>query len=135
MNALALFVGSLAAVLALAWTARRLGLGGGTIASAVAACEAAEAHFADFAATRAWLSADHGSAVITGADDSVVLLRVHGAGIVARRASPPLAPRSDGRTIVLAPDEPFAPAFAITLETGAEAALLTSLLAKQAPHV
>jgi hypothetical protein len=135
MNALALFIGSLAAVLALAWMARWLGLGGGAIASPDEACEIAEARFADFAATRCWLAVDHGTAVVAGEDGSVVLVRIQGAGVVARRAHPPLAARCERRTIALPPDEPFAPGFTITLESDAEAGLLTSLLGKRAPHV
>ena len=82
-------VGSLIAILVLAWLARALGFGaGGWIASEDQARAEAEASFAGFRAARATLSSDGASALVEGTDGSFVILKRHGVHPAGRRVTP-----------------------------------------------
>lgn len=76
-----LFLGSLAAILALSGAAWALGLGGAEIADEAEARAHAEALLSGFEASRATLTAD--GAEVTGADGRRVRLRRLGARFVA----------------------------------------------------
>jgi hypothetical protein len=79
----ALLAGSLGGVLFLALVAWALGLGGGELADEGEAMRIAEAELPGFVAVSAELAEDRQSAVMTGADDTRVRLRRHGAQFVA----------------------------------------------------
>lgn len=96
-----LMLGSLAGVLALAFIAWLLGLGGGGIDDAAAAMQHAEDAVGDFAATGAVIAENGHGGLVFGDDGSVVLLKQHGVRIAARRMAPPIAAaRVDGSVIV-----------------------------------
>ena len=104
MNALVLG-GSIAGVLALVLVAWLLRLGGASIADKAAARRAAEAHIYGFSAAEAWVSDDGRAALVRGADGSLVLLKVHGANVAARRLEPPLRATASKEGIVVASGE------------------------------
>jgi hypothetical protein len=134
MNQLALLGGSLAAILLLALAARILRLGGARLAGESEACEVVEATFADFEANRAWVDVDGSSAVVAGGDGSHALVRRHGAHFIARKLASPATVSTDGPKVVIASGERLLKPFTITLESEAEAGLLTSVLGSRAPH-
>ncbi|MBO9714082.1 hypothetical protein [Sphingomonas sp.] len=83
---------SFAAVLVMAGAAWALRLGGGGgIASEAEAIETADALLSGFEGRRAQLGSDGRAAVVTGADGSLALLKLHGARIAVRRLYPPFA--------------------------------------------
>jgi hypothetical protein len=134
MSQLALLGGSLAAILLLAMTAYLLRLGSARLNDVSEACEVAERTFADFDADRAWLDSEGAGAIVRGRDGSHVLVRRHGAHFIARRLESSAAIAVDGRKIVIASGERLLAPLTITLESDAEAGLLTSLLGSRAPH-
>ncbi|MFM9827336.1 MAG: hypothetical protein ACKVOB_01165 [Sphingomonas sp.] len=89
--------GSLAAILALAGIARLLRLGDARIASPEQAMQRAEEALAGFVAARALVSGDGGAALVAG-NDTVAVLKRHGAHVAIRRLVPPLrlAPAIEG---------------------------------------
>lgn len=89
MSKLVILGGSLVAILLLALVARLLRLGGARIASEGQAMAEAEAILSGFDAKNAVVSSDGQAAVVRGADDSMALLKVHGARIVGRRVVSP----------------------------------------------
>jgi hypothetical protein len=101
MNTL-LFLGSIAAVLALAAIAWMLRLGGGAIAGQAEARRLAEDEIVGFTADQAVVSTDRKAALVRGTDGSFVLLKVHGAQIASRHLASPLraTPSPEGVTIV-----------------------------------
>ena len=82
--------GSITGVLVLVLIARWLGLGGGAIGGEAEACQAAEDNQFGFVAETAIVSADGRAALVRGRDGTVLLLKVHGANLAARRLAPPL---------------------------------------------
>ena len=133
MNQFALLGGSLAAILLLALAAYLLRLGGARLGGEDEACKVAEATFADFDADRVWLDIDGQSAVVTGEDGSHVLVRRHGARFVARKLVSPAQVSTEGPVVIVASGERLLKPFVITLESGGEARLLTSLLGSAPP--
>ena len=89
MNVLIL-AGSITGVLVLVLIAWWLGLGGGAIAGEAGACQAAEDSQFGFVAEAAIVSADGKAALVRGRDGTLLLLKVHGANLAARRLAPPL---------------------------------------------
>ena len=98
---LPLLIGSIIGVLVLAWIAWMLGLGGAKIDGEAEACRFAEESLTGFAAAEAVVSSDGASALVRGADGTLVLLKVHGANIAWRRLPSPVkaASTDDGITI------------------------------------
>lgn len=133
MSQLALLGGSLAAVLLLALVAFLLRLGGGRLAGEDEARQVAEATFADFEAERAWLDIDGQSAVVAGRDDSLALVRRHGARFLTRRPPSPIQVSSEGPIVIVASGERLLRPFVITLASEREARLLTSVLGSAPP--
>ena len=93
-----ILAGSIAGVLVLVLIAWWLGLGGGAIGGEAEACRAAEDSQFGFVAEAAIVAADGQAAVVRGRDGSVLLLKVHGAHLAARRLAPLLrfTPVPDG---------------------------------------
>ncbi len=85
-------IGSLVAILALAWIARALKLGESRISDATTAAEFAEEALAGFRAGRAVVGTDGAAALVAGYTGIAVLKR-HGARVAVRRLIPPLALR------------------------------------------
>lgn len=84
-----LLLGSLAAILGLAYVSRLLKLGEGRIADADSASRIAEDALAGFVAREALVSHDGAAALVLGTDTIAVLKR-HGANVAVRRLVPPL---------------------------------------------
>jgi hypothetical protein len=83
-------LGSLAAILALAWIARRLKLGESRISDAATACRMAEDALVAFTAHRALVATDGSAAVVAGST-GIALIKRHGAQVAVRRLLPPLS--------------------------------------------
>jgi hypothetical protein len=100
MSQLALFAGSLIAVLGLAGLARLLKLGESRIADAEMARGLAEALLAGFEAREAVVGTDGAAALVAG-NGTVAVLKRHGAHVAARRLVPPirLSPAVEGVTV------------------------------------
>lgn len=97
--------GSLIAVAVMAGVALALRLGGGTIADEAEAIAAAEAALPGFEGTRAALGSDGRAAIVTGADGSIALLKMHGSQVAARRLSAPIDARETPDGLVVATGE------------------------------
>ncbi len=91
---------SLVAVLALAWVARLLGLGGDARITDAAAARAL-AHVYRFDAADVIVDRAGLAAIARDADDRFLLIRRHGAHFVGERLSAPLAARLDQRFLTL----------------------------------
>ena len=100
-----LLAGSLAGVLALAAIAWMLGLGGGAIGDGDEAMRTAEATCSGFRAERAFVSRDGRSALVAGADGDLVLLKVHGVHVAARRLTLPVAVETSADGVTIATGE------------------------------
>ena len=100
-----LLAGSLAGVLALAAIAWMIGLGGGAIGDAGEAMRTAEAACSGFRAERAFVSRDGRAALVGGADGDLVLLKVHGVHVAARRLARPVAIEASGDDVAIATGE------------------------------
>ncbi|GAA0736941.1 hypothetical protein [Sphingomonas japonica] len=96
-----LLVGSLGAILALAGTARWLGLGGIAIADDAQAIAAAQAAVAGFEAIAAQVDREGRAALVEGADGSAVVLKAAGARIAARHLQPPIRTADTDEGIVV----------------------------------
>lgn len=83
--------GSLAAVAALAAIAWMLRLGGGKIADEAEAIATADAMLSGFAGERAVVGSDGQAAIVHGRDETLALLKMHGAKVAARRLALPVA--------------------------------------------
>lgn len=95
MSQLAVFAGSLGAILVMTLAAWALGLGrGAAIASAEEAREAAEGMISGFDAGEAVLGSDGRAALVHGKAGDVALLKLHGARVAARHLRLPLASES-----------------------------------------
>ncbi len=105
--ALALQVlGSLAAIVALAWTAQRLNLGGDPrIASEDHARAIAKDAICGFDAQSVAIDRAGMGALLRDADDRVLLIRQHGSHFAARQISSHAGVRLDGRFLTLATDD------------------------------
>lgn len=105
--ALALQVlGSLAAIVALAWTAQRLKLGGDPrIASEDHARAIAKDAICGFDAQLVAIDRAGMGALLRDADDRVLLIRQHGSHFAARQISSHAGVRLDGRFLTLATDD------------------------------
>jgi len=101
VSKLAIFGGSIVAVLVLALLARLLGLGGARIGSAEEAGAAAEAMISGFEGGAVALGSDGRAALVHGGAADAALLKVHGARIAARHLRAPFvsAPASGGLAI------------------------------------
>ena len=97
--------GSVAGVLGLVLVAWWLGLGGDDIDGEAQALRAAEEAQVGFVAESAVVSGDRQAAVVRGSDGSVVLLKVHGAHLAARRLTPPFRMRAERDEVVIATGE------------------------------
>lgn len=97
--------GSLAAVLFVAWLVGRLGLGGARPLDEPTARQLVEATFVGrrFGAVR--LDRDGRGALVEGLDGTAALVRPHGDKWVARLLHPPIEARTDGETLIVAPNE------------------------------
>jgi hypothetical protein len=95
-----LLLGSLVAVLALGLAARWLGLGGGRIESADEACRIAGEALPEFAAERAWVSAEGMSAVAIGGD-GLALIKQHGTQPAVRFVARPVSAEVEGDDLIL----------------------------------
>ena len=82
-------VGSLIAIVVLAWVARLLKLGESRISDPARAAEFAEQALAGFRAGRAIVATDGAAALVAG-DAGIALLKRHGARVAVRRLIPPL---------------------------------------------
>ena len=100
-----LLAGSLVGVLALAVIAWMLGLGGGAIVGADEAMRTAEAACNGFRGERAFVSRDGRSALVGGADGDLVLLKVHGVHVAARRLTLPVAVETSADGVTIATGE------------------------------
>jgi hypothetical protein len=100
-----LLAGSLAGVLALAAIAWLMGLGGGAIGEGGEAMRTAEAACSGFRAERAFVSRDGRAALIEGAEGDLVLLKVHGVHVAARRLAHPAVLEASADGIVIATGE------------------------------
>ena len=78
-----------------------MGLGGGAIGDGDEAMRTAEAACSGFRADRAFASRDGRAALVAGADGDLVLLKVHGVHVAARRLARPVIvePSIDGVSI------------------------------------
>ena len=100
MSELYIFIGSLAAILALAGAAWMLRLGGGSIADTTEAMRAAEDQLSGFDADRALVGSDGQAALVHGRDGSVALLKLHGTRIAVRRLdTPAIRQTSEGMVV------------------------------------
>ena len=97
--------GSVTGVLGLVLAAWWLGLGGGAIDGEAEALRAAEEAQVGFVAESAVVSSDRQAALVRCGDGSVVLLKVHGAHISARRLTPPIRIRAERDGVVIATGE------------------------------
>ena len=97
--------GSVAGVIGLALIAWWLGLGGGAIDGEAQALRAAEEAQVGFVAEAAFVSNDRQAALVRGSDGSVVLLKVHGANLAARRLTLPIRMRAENDGVVIATGE------------------------------
>ena len=84
-----LLLGSLAAVLGLAWVSRLLKLGESRIADEESAARFAEEALAGFVARDALVSQDGSAALVLG-NGAIAVLKRHGARVAVRRMVPPL---------------------------------------------
>src|SRR5688572_26459716 len=100
-----LLAGSLAGVLALAAIAWMLGLGGSAIGGADEAMRTAEAACSGFRGECAFVSRDGRSALVGGADGDLVLLKVHGVHVAARRLTLPVAVETSADGVTIATGE------------------------------
>lgn len=100
-----LLAGSLAGVLALAAIAWLMGLGGGAIGDGDEAMRTAEAACSGFRAERAFVSRDGRAALVEGADGDLVLLKVHGVHVAARRLERPVAAEASADGVDVATSE------------------------------
>ncbi len=120
--------GSVAAILAIAWLVRRMGLGAAHLrirdeADAIRRAEEAEWGFGGVSA-----AVDSGgyAALVTNGDGAVMLLRAHGAHIAARRVTQAWQARLDRNRLELRSDERFfAP---VLLDLGARAPVVAAQL-------
>lgn len=98
--------GSLAAILALAWLAGRLGLGGDPrIESEDHARALAEEALCGFDARQTCVDRAGIGALLRDADDRVLLIRQHGSHFAARQISSHAGVRLDGRFLTIATDD------------------------------
>ena len=97
--------GSIAGVAGLVLAAWWLRLGGGAIDGEAGALRAAEEAQVGFAADAAFVSSDGQAALVLGDDRSLVLLKVHGANVAARKLAQPLQLRTDGDAVIVATGE------------------------------
>jgi len=111
------FVGSLIAVLFVAWLVGRLGLGTVAPLDEAAARRVAEDVFIGHRFCAVALDASGRAALLEATDGSVVLVRAHGDKWVARQLRAPHAARADGDQLVVEAGEPMFGA--TTLELGA----------------
>lgn len=81
------FAGSVAAIVVLAGMAWALGLGGGGIADEAEAMRIAEDALTGFDAVSARVAADGRAALVTGADGSFAVVKLHGAQPAVRRVT------------------------------------------------
>jgi hypothetical protein len=100
-----LLAGSLAGVLALAAIAWLMGLGGGAIGDGDEAMRTAEAACSGFRAERAFVSRDGRAALVEGAEGEIVLLKVHGVHVAARRLTRPVAVETSADGVAIATGE------------------------------
>jgi len=100
-----LLAGSLAGVLALAAIAWLMGLGGGAIGDADEAMRTAEAACSGFRAEHAFVSRDRRAALVEGAEGDLVLLKVHGVHVAARRLTRPVAVETSADGVAIATGE------------------------------
>ena len=114
------FAGSLAAILILAWFARRLGLGGDErLREADEARRLAEEAVCGFDARDVALDRAGIGALLRGADGRVLLLRRHGARWAARLVDDPAGVRLDRNFLTVTTSEkPFG---SVTLDLGDQA--------------
>ena len=97
--------GSIAGVAGLVLAAWWLRLGGGGIDGEAGALRAAEDAQVGFVAEAAFVSSDRQAALVRGTDGSLVLLKVHGANLAARKLALPLQLRAEGDAVVVATRE------------------------------
>lgn len=107
MTPLHVFFGSLAAIVALAFVARMLRLGGGSIADTAEAMREAEAQLSGFEAERAVVGSDGQAALVHGRDGSIALLKMHGTRVAARRLASPRIRRTGEGLIVASGERRF----------------------------
>lgn len=94
-------------MLALAGLAAWMKLGGGAIASEAEAIAAAEADHPGFNGVRAAVDKTGNAAMVTGDDDSVVVLKIVGARIASRHLAGSFVTSSDGVFTVATGDRWF----------------------------
>jgi hypothetical protein len=99
--------GSVVAVLALAGIAWALKLGGRKIADEAEAIATAEAMLSGFEAERAVVGSDGLAALVHGRDESLAVLKVHGARIAARRLALPVEAEATADGLRIATGEAF----------------------------
>ena len=100
-----ILTGSIAGVVALVLVAWWLGLGGGAIGGEAEACQAAEDNQFGFVAEAAIVSVDGKAALVRGRDGTILLLKVHGANLAARKLAPPLRVTATEDGVVVATGE------------------------------
>jgi hypothetical protein len=121
MATLLQFVGSLIAILALAWLARRLGLGGDRrIASDDEARELAEEALCGFDGEEVAIDRSGTAALVRDREGRILLLRRHGAHFASRLLGPDVAIRREADRLTFATlDRRFGD---VTLDLGPAAA-------------